>query len=134
MQAQATTDTKPERALRSELHRRGIRFRLHRRDLPGRPDIVLVRARVAVFVDGCFWHGCPEHFTTPKNNRDWWVDKIETNRQRDRRVDQQFIGVGWKPVHIWEHEDPAEAADRLEWLWHESSHGLLKRHSPASGH
>ena len=65
-------DTGPEVGLRRELHKRGLRFRVHVRSLPGRPDIVFTRARLAVFVDGCFWHGCSEHGTLPKNNREWW--------------------------------------------------------------
>ena len=117
MQAQAVRDTEPETALRRELHRRGVRFRAHRRDLPGCPDIVLVRVKVAVFVDGCFWHGCPEHFVIPKANRQWWLDKIASNRRRDARNDMMLREIGWKVVRIWEHEDSATVADRLLKLW-----------------
>lgn len=91
MQSQATRDTKPEIMLRQELHRRGVRYRLHRRDLPGTPDIVLVRCRVAIFVDGCFWHGCPEHFTPPKSNRQWWLNKIAATGERDARADAALV-------------------------------------------
>lgn len=110
-------DTGPERALRSALHRRGVRFRLHRRDLPGSPDIVLPRLRLAVFVDGCFWHGCPEHAVAPKNNAAWWADKIATNRARDRRKDRELLELGWSVLHVWEHEDPERVAARVARAW-----------------
>jgi DNA mismatch endonuclease, patch repair protein len=111
-------NTGPELALRRELHARGMRFRLHA-DLPGRPDVVLTRARIAVFVDGCFWHGCPEHGTLPKNNRDWWRDKLEANVARDRRKDDALEVAGWRVVHVWEHEPVDVAADVIESLWRE---------------
>ena len=105
-------DTGPERALRSELHRLGLRFRLHRRlaGLRREADVVFGPARVAVFIDGCFWHGCPQHATWPKANADFWRTKIETNRRRDADTDERLAGAGWEVVRIWEHEDPAEAA------------------------
>lgn len=110
-------DTLPERAIRSELHRRGLRFRVDRAPLPGlrsRADIVFGPARVAVYVDGCFWHSCPEHGTRPKANSDWWDRKLARNRERDRETDRVLRENGWEVVRIWEHEDPVEAADRLE--------------------
>lgn len=97
------SSTKPELALRRALHAHGVRFRIHRRDLPGTPDIVLSRARIAIFVDGCFWHGCPTHGVVPKNNRDWWRTKLETNAERDRRKDTELRERGWLPIHLWEH-------------------------------
>jgi DNA mismatch endonuclease (patch repair protein) len=75
--------TKPEVALRKRLHAQGLRFRLHRRDLPGTPDIAFARQKVAVFVDGCFWHACPDHGVIPKNNREWWMAKLAKNLSRD---------------------------------------------------
>ena len=110
-------DTGPEVALRRELHRRGVRFRLHRADLPGRPDIILVRLRLAVFVDGCFWHGCPKHAVAPKANAAWWADKIAKNRQRDARKDRELRALGWEPLHVWEHEDAALVAEGIARLW-----------------
>ncbi len=105
-------DTGPERALRSELHRLGLRFRVHRRlaGLRREVDVVFGPARVAVFVDGCFWHGCPLHATWPKANAEFWRGKIETNRRRDVDTDARLGAAGWDVVRIWEHEDPAEAA------------------------
>lgn len=110
-------DTAPEVALRAELHRRGLRFRIDLPVIPGlrrRPDIVFTRARVAVFVDGCFWHGCPDHGTWPKNNAAFWREKIETNRQRDGDTDARFRAAGWMAERVWEHENPSLAADRVE--------------------
>ena len=109
-------DTQPELAIRSGLHRAGLRFYVDRPALPAegrrrRVDIVFPTERVAVFVDGCFWHSCPEHGTVPKNNREWWVDKLATNRRRDADTDRQLIEHGWTVVRIWEHENPADAVD-----------------------
>jgi DNA mismatch endonuclease, patch repair protein len=111
------SSTKPELALRRALHARGLRFRVHRRDLPGTPDIVLSKARVAVFVDGCFWHGCPEHGVLPKNNREWWTDKLAKNGERDARKDEELMALGWTPVHFWEHMSAEDMADPLVALW-----------------
>lgn len=113
------TDTKPEVALRSELHRRGLRFRKDhpirvegRR--PIRPDVVFTRARVAVFVDGCFWHGCPDHQVIPKSNPDYWIPKLRRNIERDREVDTALKGDGWTVLRFWEHEDPRSAATGVD--------------------
>jgi len=116
MAATKGRDNALERSLRSELHRRGLRFRLHRRLLQGSRrsvDIVFPRARVAVFVDGCFWHGCPLHGTWPKNNAEWWRAKIEANRARDRDTDDRLARQGWTVVRVWEHETVIAAADRV---------------------
>ena len=109
--------TQPEVALRRLLHARGLRFTLHRRDLPGCPDIVLSRARLAVFVDGCFWHGCPEHGVIPKNNHDWWQQKLAGNAERDRRKDAELEAQGWLPLHVWEHLPATDMADIVEATW-----------------
>lgn len=117
MRRQAERNTGPELALRSELHRRGLRYFVHRRPLPElrrEADIVFSRARVAVFVDGCFWHGCPTHRTEPKRNAEFWKRKIDKNQERDTDTDVQLTMNGWIPVRIWEHEPPAQAADRIE--------------------
>jgi DNA mismatch endonuclease, patch repair protein len=119
MKRMPRSDTEPELALRRELHRRGLRFRVGVTELPGRPDIVFSRARLVVFVDGCFWHACPEHGTLPKNNRDWWRAKLDGNVARDRRKDERLVELGWLPLHIWEHTPTAAGADRVELLWRE---------------
>jgi DNA mismatch endonuclease (patch repair protein) len=112
-------DTKPELELRQMLHSRGLRYRVDRPVLPDvrrRADLVFRAARVVVFVDGCFWHGCPEHATWPTRNADFWREKIETNRSRDRDTDERLMDVGWTVARVWEHEDIATAADRIERL------------------
>ena len=110
MQTMPTKDTSPELSLRRNLHRRGMRYRLHDATLPGRPDIVFRRPRIAVFVDGCFWHHCPWHCVLPKNNRMWWKKKLLGNRDRDRRKDEALAARGWLAIHVWEHENMATAA------------------------
>ncbi|GIG91118.1 very short patch repair endonuclease [Plantactinospora endophytica] len=109
--------TGPELRLRRELHRRGMRFRVNRKDLPGRPDITFSRARLAVFVDGCFWHMCPSHSTMPKNNAEWWRAKLERNVERDREKDELLVSQGWHVLHVWEHDDTGVVADRIQALW-----------------
>lgn len=96
-------NTKPELIVRSELHKLGFRFRLHCRKLPGKPDIILPKHRVVVFVHGCFWHGhnC-RFFQWPKSNRDFWENKINRNVARDREVVQQLTEMGWRVLQIWE--------------------------------
>lgn len=109
-------DTRPEVALRSALHRRGLRFRKHARPLPGLrclPDVVFAPARVAVFVDGCFWHRCPDHGTSPRANAAYWGPKLDRNVARDRLVDGALHAAGWATVRVWEHDDPQSAADRI---------------------
>ena len=123
-------DTGPEIALRQSLHRRGVRYRLHRSDLPGRPDIVVVKLRLAVFVDGCFWHGCPEHCVAPKSNAEFWRTKIQSNRARDRRNDAGLKGMGWTPMHIWEHENPDEVAEHVRRLY--VAREAVARRAPAT--
>lgn len=118
MQAQRRHDTGPEMALRRVLHRRGLRYRLHVRPLPGlrrSADIVFRRARVAVFVDGCFWHGCPEHGRRAHDVNSWyWPAKIERNRERDADTNRQLDAAGWSVIRIWEHDDPVAAAANIE--------------------
>ena len=99
-------DTTPERVVRSLLHRLGVRFRLHRKDLPGRPDIVLPGRRLAIFVHGCFWHrhaGC-RRTTSPASNREYWQAKFRANRARDRRHEKTLTDLGWRVVVLWECE------------------------------
>jgi DNA mismatch endonuclease (patch repair protein) len=119
MSRQKTADTRPEVALRRALHARGVRFRLHRRDLPGRPDIALVRLRLAVFVDGCFWHACPQHGVRPRANSEWWEAKLTGTQERDRRNDRLLQALGWEALHVWEHEDVVVVADSIAARWSE---------------
>lgn len=119
MQATRRRDTAPELALRRELHHRGLRYRvdLALPQLPRRRmDVVFTRARVVVLVDGCFWHGCPEHGTTARSNADYWSHKITENRARDADTDARLRAAGWRVLRVWEHEAPDRAADRVEVL------------------
>lgn len=116
MAGQSSRDTKIELRLRSRLHAGGLRYRVHQRPLRDRrcvADVVFTQAKVAVFVDGCFWHGCPLHGTWPKRNADFWREKIEANVRRDRETDASLVDAGWASVRVWEHEDAQEAADRI---------------------
>jgi DNA mismatch endonuclease, patch repair protein len=115
MQVLRRRDTTPELALRSALHGAGLRFRVDYR-VPGtrrRADIAFTARRVAVFVDGCFWHGCPQHLAWPKHNSAWWRSKIEENRARDRDSDSQLEELGWTVIRFWEHSDASACADEL---------------------
>jgi DNA mismatch endonuclease (patch repair protein) len=117
MRGNRSQETRPERALRSVLHRRGLRFRKHYALLPSgrcRADIAFPRPRVAIFVDGCFWHGCPDHGSKPRTNSLYWHAKIERNVARDREQNALLSEAGWQIVRIWEHEDPATAADLVQ--------------------
>jgi DNA mismatch endonuclease (patch repair protein) len=116
MKAARGEDTKPEKLLRSHLHRLGLRFRVQLRLLDGlrrRADIVFTSARVVVFVDGCFWHGCPVHATWPRANADFWRAKIVANQQRDSDTDARLAETGWLVIRVWEHDDPLTAATRI---------------------
>lgn len=116
MSQQATRDTGPELLLRRRLHAAGLRYRVHFRPIPGvrrTADIVFTRAKVAVFVDGCFWHRCPEHGTLPKTNADWWAAKLARNGERDADTGRLLSEAGWTVLRVWEHEDPQDAADRV---------------------
>jgi DNA mismatch endonuclease, patch repair protein len=115
MRGNQRRDTRPELALRSALHARGLRYRVDFPIRPAtgirpiRPDIVFTRAKIAVFVDGCFWHGCPDHGTKPTRNTDYWTAKLERNIERDRRNDALLEEAGWTVVRIWEHEASHDA-------------------------
>jgi DNA mismatch endonuclease (patch repair protein) len=116
MQNTAQRDTQPERAVRALLETAGVVLIANRAPLPGMKstaDIVIPHSRVAVFLDGCFWHGCPEHGTLPTNNQVWWRDKIAANRRRDSRISTELEATGWIALRIWEHEDPSAAAQRI---------------------
>lgn len=121
MRGNRRTDTRPELRLRSGLHRRGLRFRKDypiRPDSgrPVRPDVVFPRARIAVFVDGCFWHSCPEHGHAPMANSAYWGPKLQRNVARDKETNRRLEKAGWRVVRVWEHEDTTDAADRVEAL------------------
>lgn len=116
MQSVRQANTSAEMALRRELFARGLRYRVHVPVLtkPRRvTDIAFNGLRIAIFVDGCFWHGCPLHATWPKQNAGFWRSKILANEERDRDTDDRLRADGWEVIRIWEHESPKEAADRI---------------------
>jgi DNA mismatch endonuclease (patch repair protein) len=132
MKANRGRDTRPELALRSAAHRLGLRFRVDFAVIPGlrrRADLVFRRARVAVFSDGCYWHGCSEHYRPATRNGEFWTAKIEANRSRDLDTDTRLHDAGWLVIRIWEHEDPASAAERIA----ETIHTRLKERTNAEG-
>jgi DNA mismatch endonuclease (patch repair protein) len=116
MQRQRRRDTAPELAVRKALHRMGLRYRVDQsvvRGIRRRADLVFGPAKVAVFVDGCFWHCCPTHATYPAANAQWWAEKLAGNVARDRATDLALAEVGWLVLRVWEHEDPDAAAQRI---------------------
>jgi len=118
MRANRRRDTSPELALRQELHRLGLRYRV---DFPIRPtgqrlirpDVVFPSRRIAVYLDGCFWHGCPDHGTKAATNHQYWAEKIATNRARDARLTNALEADGWTVLRFWEHDDPVRSAYRV---------------------
>jgi len=116
MRSNRGRDTGPELALRSAVHALGLRYRVSARPLREvrrTADLVFPRARVAVFLDGCFWHGCPDHHTVAATNAAFWAQKVESNRARDRDTDRRLADAGWASIRVWEHEDPVKAAQRI---------------------
>ena len=128
MKAVRRTGTAPEVALREALDVYGLSYEVDAQPLPDlrrRADILFRKERIAVFIDGCFWHGCPIHGTRAKANARFWAEKIERNKRRDRDTDRRLEAASWKVVRVWEHEDPIEAEERIWAL-------LQKRRSPSS--
>ncbi|WMX48979.1 very short patch repair endonuclease [Streptomyces roseicoloratus] len=116
MQAIRSRDTKPEQLIRRLLHAQGLRYRVAAKPLPGlrrTADIVFRPAKVAVFIDGCYWHGCPEHYVPPKTNPGYWSGKVAGNIARDRDTDQRLKAAGWTVLRFWEHEPSTECAARI---------------------
>lgn len=117
MRANPGRDTGPELLVRRILHAHGLRYRVNQAPVPGlrrTADVVFPRQRIAVFIDGCFWHGCPTHYVAPKANSEFWSDKVSANRRRDIETTERFAAGGWKVLRFWEHEDPAAVADAIE--------------------
>lgn len=116
MQANTGRETRPEQTVRRFLHRCGLRFRKDLRPLPAlrcAADVVFTKAKLCIFIDGCFWHGCPRHFRVPASNTAWWAEKIEANRARDKRNDKLLKRNGWSVVRLWEHEITSDRLIRL---------------------
>ncbi|MFD7787589.1 very short patch repair endonuclease [Streptomyces nojiriensis] len=116
MQAIRSRDTKPEKAIRRLVHAKGLRYRIAARPLPDlrrTADMIFRPARVAVFIDGCYWHGCPEHYVSPKTNPGYWSVKVAGNIARDRDTDRRLEEAGWLVLRFWEHEEPAACAEGI---------------------
>ena len=115
MQANRARDTSPELAVRRLLHAAGLRYRVDYAPLGGRrrADIVFTRQRIAVYIDGCFWHGCPDHGTLPKTNTDYWLPKLQRNVERDGETDTLLTEAGWTALRFWEHETASTVAGMI---------------------
>jgi DNA mismatch endonuclease (patch repair protein) len=116
MRGNRSKNTGPEMTLRSALYERGLRYRVDAPPVPDirrRADVVFPKARVAVFVDGCFWHGCPDHYRPSTKNNAFWEQKLETNRSRDAQTNETLTAAQWTVIRVWEHEDMSQAADRI---------------------
>lgn len=116
MQANRSRDTSPELAVRRILHARGLRYRVAYRPEPSlrrTADIVFTKQRVAVFIDGCYWHSCPEHGTRARSNAIYWSEKLARNAARDKDTTERLQAAGWTVLRFWEHEDPVKVADRV---------------------
>lgn len=116
MKGNRSRDTKPEILIRKSLHARGFRFRVGIRPIPRFPrtaDILFTRQRIAVFVDGCFWHGCPEHYVPSKTNREYWDEKVRNNVIRDQETSTVLSNAGWTVLRFWGHEDSSDVATKI---------------------
>lgn len=127
MRAVKSANTKPELVLRKALHAKGLRYRLHDKKLPGKPDLVFPKYRAIIFVHGCFWHGhdCPRGARVPKTNRDYWVAKIARNKARDTKNQQDLNALGWRTRVVWECmlKDPEKASEIVKnWLLKQTPH------------
>lgn len=117
MRANPGRDTQPELVIRSRLHSLGYRFRVNYGPISGlrrTADIVFTRQRIAVFIDGCFWHGCPLHYVAPKANAQFWQQKVDRNRARDTETTAHFEAAGWSVIRVWEHESPEHVLGLIE--------------------
>ncbi|MFJ2934033.1 very short patch repair endonuclease [Streptomyces sp. NPDC087219] len=116
MQAIRSRDTKPEQQVRRLIHAQGLRYRVAAKPLPDlrrTADIIFRPVKVAVFIDGCYWHGCPEHYVAPRTNPGYWSDKVARNMARDSDTNQRLEEAGWTVLRFWEHESPEECAMRI---------------------
>jgi DNA mismatch endonuclease Vsr len=133
MRGNRSKNTGPERALRSLLHRRGLRYRVDAPPIRGirrRADVIFPKQRLAVFVDGCFWHGCPEHYRPSTKNVSFWEDKLAANRARDQHTNDVLAASGWTVIRIWEHQNMTDAADQIELMLRSPSTASVEPGNP----
>lgn len=136
LRRQRTRDTAPELAIRRRLHALGLRYRVDVAPLPElrrRADVVFPRARVALFVDGCFWHRCPDCDLRPKANGPWWERKLDANTRRDADTDERLTSAGWTVIRVWEHEDPSQAAARVAAVVQDGAERVVNRRGRRAG-
>ncbi|MDN4066672.1 very short patch repair endonuclease [Paenibacillus vini] len=114
MQNIRSTGTKLEERISKALWKRGVRFRKNEKNLPGKPDLSIKKYKFVVFLDSCFFHGCPEHYTVPKTNADYWVPKIDRNKRRDQEINEMYYEMGWKVMRFWEHEAKKNLEDVVD--------------------
>ena len=131
MKAAKPRDTVPEKAIRSALHKMGLRYSIDSKpvkELNRRADILFRSLKVAVFIDGCFWHGCPIHGTQAKANAEFWRAKISRNQERDANTSQYLEKAGWMVIRVWEHEDPIHAAQNIQKIIRQRQKFLSEKH------
>ena len=134
MRGNRRRDTAPELAVRRRLHAAGLRYRVDVQPLAGlrrRADIVFTRQRLAVFIDGCYWHGCPEHVSTPTTNGEYWSAKVAANRRRDADTNARLAAAGWRVARYWEHEAPEAVADDIRRILREMERAPATPQGPA---
>ncbi|WP_295572343.1 very short patch repair endonuclease [uncultured Microbacterium sp.] len=137
MVANRRRDTQPELRVRRLLHAAGLRYTVDARPVPtlrGRADMVFSRRRVAIFIDGCFWHGCPLHGVQPKTNAPYWGPKLARNRERDVQVTAELTALGWTVLRFWEHESPEWVAETVIATWREWDDSLGQHVRPKRAH
>ena len=120
MRSNRGTGTRPEIAVRKVLHARGFRYRVNARPVEHirrTADILFTKQRLAIFIDGCFWHRCPDHGSQPKTNADYWTAKLERNVQRDKDTSERLTHAGWSVLRFWEHEDPVAVSEKSSSAW-----------------
>ena len=120
MRSNRGTGTRPEIAVRGILHARGFRYKVNARPVEHirrTADILFTKQKLAIFIDGCFWHRCPDHGSQPKTNADYWAAKLERNVQRDKDTSARLTDAGWSVLRFWEHEDPVTVSQKISSAW-----------------
>lgn len=136
MQGNKSKNTAPELAVRRLVHAMGLRYRVNSRPLTGlrrTADLVFPRRRITVFIDGCYWHGCPQHYRVSKTNTDYWGPKIDQNRVRDEETNTALNDAGWIVLRFWEHEPPDSVSERIAHVWFYAKDASAPKTPPTTG-